>query len=236
MSPEAKQITAQESTKGNQRKLKIELNELLANIIERISIEARQNEYVDEKSGVSARLSISAMENLLSAAERRALINKEKKTQVRISDLWGVIPAITGKIEMVYEGEQEGPLNVAQILIGKAIRSEFGQHFPVDKKLKKAESEENSPYAKILNWFEKGNHLSIGQMDSDSKYAQQLNEVEGLAELVQEYDHSGNMERYLWMEFVLHGLAEYSKLNKKSLGQRTQFSDLFDSVFSKETD
>jgi magnesium chelatase subunit I len=79
-------------------------------LIEQVAFEARSNEYVDKKSGVSARLTIAAYENAVSSAERRAIIHNEKDTQVWISDLAGIIPSITGKIELVYEGEQEGPL------------------------------------------------------------------------------------------------------------------------------
>ena len=83
--------------------------DLLSILLEQIAFNARESEYIDEKSGVSARLSISAYENLISTAERRMLINGETSTTARITDFWGVVPAITGKVELVYEGEQEGP-------------------------------------------------------------------------------------------------------------------------------
>ena len=101
----------------------IHVPELMKDLIEQIAIEARGSEFVDEKSGVSARLTISAYENLISAAERRLYMNNESNTVVRIADLIGVIPAITGKVELVYEGEQEGAGLVAYNLIGKAIRT-----------------------------------------------------------------------------------------------------------------
>jgi magnesium chelatase subunit I len=85
---------------------------------------------VDKKSGVSARLTISAFENAVSSAERRALLQHEKKTQVWIGDLAGIIPSITGKVELVYEGEQEGPYQVAMNLLDRAIRTQFIQYFP----------------------------------------------------------------------------------------------------------
>src|SRR3972149_2016 len=103
---------------------------ILKRLVEHIGFEATGSECIDAKSGVSARLSISAYENLISTAERRRIINNEKETHLRLSDLYGVIPSITGKIELVYEGEQEGPAKVAQILIGKAFRSGFTQYFP----------------------------------------------------------------------------------------------------------
>ena len=96
-------------------------------LIERIAMEARQSEYVDQKSGVSARLTITALESLYSTCERRMTVNGETSTRARIADLYGIIPAITGKVELVYEGEVEGIGAVAQTLIGKAIRKEFAE-------------------------------------------------------------------------------------------------------------
>ena len=118
-------ITEQEAFVHEQQRSRVRVSDLVKRLIEQISFEARASEYVDKKSGVSARLSISALENAFSAAERRAIINKEKETQVWISDLVGIIPSITGKIELVYEGEQEGPFQVAMNLVEKATRSQL---------------------------------------------------------------------------------------------------------------
>ena len=103
-------ITEQEAGVHEDQLKKVKVSDLVKRLIEQVSFEARASEYVDKKSGVSARLTIAAYENAVSAAERRAIMNKEKETQVWISDLAGIIPSITGKIELVYEGEQEGPL------------------------------------------------------------------------------------------------------------------------------
>ena len=103
---------------------------MVKRIIEQVAFEARTSEFVDKKSGVSARLTIAAFENAVSAAERRALLNNEKETQVWMSDLVGIIPSITGKIELVYEGEQEGPYQVAFNLLEKAFRSAIHKLFP----------------------------------------------------------------------------------------------------------
>ena len=103
--------------------------DLLSILLEQISFEARDSEYIDEKSGVSARLSISGYENLVSTAERRMIINREKKTIARIIDFWGVVPAITGKVELVYEGEQEGPYVVAIALLNQAVKDRFPGSF-----------------------------------------------------------------------------------------------------------
>src|SRR5690606_12218393 len=130
-----------------------------------VAFEARKSEYIDQKSGVSARLTISAYENLVSAAERRMLVSGQQATVARISDFVGVIPAITGKIELVYEGELEGPVHVAHRLIGGAIKTLFTQYFPHPEKAKKSKRE--NPYAPIIDWFIIGNEVSISDSLSD---------------------------------------------------------------------
>ncbi|HAH36443.1 MAG TPA: magnesium chelatase, partial [Algoriphagus sp.] len=152
-----KKITAQEANLEGKPVENIHVPELMKDLIEQIAIEARASEYVDEKSGVSARLTISAYENMISAAERRLYMNGENKTVVRIADLIGVIPAITGKVELVYEGEQEGAGLVAYNLIGKAIRSQFVNYFPSPEEKKK--SKEGNPYVIPLAWCGEGNVL-----------------------------------------------------------------------------
>ncbi|MEI6816610.1 MAG: AAA family ATPase [Bacteroidota bacterium] len=226
----AKQITLQEAKLCKQQ-TKVEMNDLAHELLEQIGFEARKSEYVDSKSGVSARLSISAYENLISAAERRMLINGEKNTYVRITDFIGVIPAITGKIELVYEGEQEGSYIVAQNLIGKSVRSVFPLYFPSPGKLKK--KTEESPYAVINDWFTGGNTIDISGDATDKEYAAELNKVTGLKALVQQFHPQikGTAQLFL-MEFVLHGLAEYSMLSKNPLQSGLQFKDLFSSMFN----
>ncbi len=135
---DSKSITHQEAQLTVQQEEKICVHSLLKNIIEEISFQARDSEYIDSNSGVSARLTISAMENLYSAAERRMLINGESQTNARILDLYGVIPSITGKVELVYEGEQEGPLKIAHILINKAIKKHFKELFSKSGKNEKS--------------------------------------------------------------------------------------------------
>ena len=133
----ALEITEQEATPGKEQSQQVKVSDLVKRLIEQVAFEARGSELVDKKSGVSARLTISAFENAVSSAERRAIINNEKQTQVWISDLVGIIPSITGKVELVYEGEQEGPYQVAMNLVDKAIRSQFIQYFPNPDTLKK---------------------------------------------------------------------------------------------------
>ncbi|RZS95114.1 magnesium chelatase [Cecembia calidifontis] len=225
-----KRITAQEARLEGKPVEKIHVPELMRDLIEQIAIEARKSEYVDEKSGVSARLTISAFENLISAAERRLYLNDEEDTVVRISDLIGVIPAITGKVELVYEGEQEGAGLVAYNLIGKAIRTLFTDYFPSPEQKKK--EKEGNPYVIPLAWFGEGNTLDILASTSNKDYKSSLHKVPGLENLVTSMvKNLPEKEKEFYMEFLLHGLSEYSQLSKKLLDTGMQFKDLFSSMF-----
>jgi len=231
----SRQITQQEALLTPEQRKNVEADSLVKDMVEQIAFEARNSEYIDKKSGVSARLTISAYENLISNAERRMLINGEKTTSVRISDFLGVIPAITGKIELVYEGELEGPAKVANILIGKAIKTMLLQFFPDPEKAKK--SKKANPYAEITGWFAGGNSLAVLDELPLAEYKKALNSVSGLKALVKQL-HPGVSEaqQLLLMEFVLHGLAEFSQLNKGYLDNGFAFSDMFDSLFNMQPD
>src|SRR4051812_40370140 len=189
-------ITEQEADVLEEQMQKVSVSDLIKRLIEQVAFEARSNEYVDKKSGVSARLTIAAYENAVSSAERRAIIHNESQTQVWISDMAGIIPSITGKIELVYEGEQEGPYQVALNLVDKAVRSIFIQYFPNPETLKKRkttgrtsipEKEEDNPYKTITRWFDKGNHLDLMVDMKDSEKIAVLYKVEGLYGLVKKH-------------------------------------------------
>ena len=226
-----KRITQQEANIHEDQKKLISGAEITKDLIEQIAIEARKSEFVDAKSGVSARLTISAYENLIASAERRALINQEKSTVIRISDFVGVIPSITGKVELVYEGQQEGPGIVAQNLVGKAIRTQFIQYFPDPEKFRK--QKEKSPYKKISSWFGDGNTIDLLHDMPNSDYEKTLKSVPGLADLVNEYHKAQDVSMKLFlMEFALHGLAEYSLISKHNLSSGLQFKDLLSSMFT----
>ena len=127
----AKRITQQEASISSiENQSQIHIPELAKDLLEQIGFEARKSEYVDPKSGVSTRMSITAFENLISSAERRLLISHDSKTSIRMSDFLGVITAINGKIELVYEGEQEGAGEVAYHLISCAIKKSIPFTFP----------------------------------------------------------------------------------------------------------
>jgi magnesium chelatase subunit I len=198
-------------------------------IIEEIAREARVSEYVDNKSGVSVRLTRAALENLISAAERRAILNGESATVVRISDLHFVEPAITGKVELVYEGEQEGAQNVARMLIGKAIKKVFVQHFPdpSDKRTGRP------AYREVLDWFAAGNRAAIDPQASFQSYVGLLDQVGGLREAVRHTSSSGTpAETAVAMEFVLESLHQHSLVGKEILEDVLTYSDMMGSMLS----
>ena len=227
----SKTITQQEASIKAAQQQAITAHDLLHTLIEQIAMEARQSELVDQKSGVAARLTISAMENLYSAAERRLLMNGETATHLRIADVFAVLPSITGKVELVYEGELEGANNVAQNLIGKAIRTLFSEQFANPEKAKK--SKKPNPYAEIINWFNEGDTISILTTASNKQYETELNKVVGLKDLVKStLGKLNKAEELLMMEFVLHGLSEFSQLSKHPLTSGFEFKDLMSAMFS----
>lgn len=234
-------ITEQEADVLDEQKGKVDISDLVKRLIEQVAFEARSNEYVDKKSGVSARLTISAFENAISSAERRAIIHNEKHTQVWISDLSGIIPSITGKIELVYEGEQEGAYQVAVNLLDKAVRTQFSTYFPNPEGMKKRrntgkasqQERDDDPYKAITRWFDAGNHLDLFLDMKDAEKIQALYKVDGLYALIKKYfPHANERENALLMEFVLHGLAAHSLISKKVIEGKIEFKDLIGSMMN----
>lgn len=230
----SREITRQEAKLSSAQQKRVNVHDLLSELIELIASEARQSEFVDQKSGVSARLTISAYENLVSSAERRAIIRGEKNVNARMSDLLSIIPAINGKVELVYEGEQEGPQFVALRLIGQAIRVKFPQIFANPETFKR--KKQASPYQPIIEWFGT-NDLVLLAMASEKEYALALYSVPGLDHIVKKYcQPMPENDRLLMMEFLLHGLAEYSVIGKSILDSSITFGDMMNQIFSSDDD
>ncbi len=226
----SKAITEQEADLDQAQKKSIRVNDIAKMLIEQIAFEARNSEYIDKKSGVSARLTISAFENLVSTAERRMVLNGEKETSIRITDFLGVLPSITGKIELVYEGELEGPAKVAHILIGKAIKNTIVEYLPDPEKSKK--TKEKNPYQEIINWFAEGNQMNILDDLSNKEYKNRLEAIPGLEDLV--VKSNKNIEdslKLFLMEMSLHALSEYSLISKNYLDNGYEFKDMFNTLF-----
>jgi len=220
----AEKITAQEAKALESLKETVYVPKLARRLVEQISFEARKSEYIDVKSGVSARMSISVLENLLSTAERRSLLTEDTTTTVRLLDFFGTIPAITGKVELVYEGEQEGADGVAQILISDAVKTIFVELFPEIKKLTK--SDEETPYDGISQWFYKENNVELLDDMDDSYFKAQIDLITPLESLVSKYQPDfPAKDKYFLKELILWALSEFKVLNKERFTKGYQFND-----------
>lgn len=229
--PTARRITEQEAKLEKEQEDRVYVPELAKDLLEQISFEARENEYVDVRSGISARLSISALENLISTAERRAILGGEERTLLRFGDFLGVIPSVNGKIELVYEGEQEGSAMVAQELIADAVKTLFPKKFPKIEKLTKEEDED--PYADIVEWFFTQSGFELQDNFSEEEYKEALDSIPGLDLLIRKYQpETAEEDRYFLKEFILWGLVAYKKLNKYRFSESIQFKDLYGSYIS----
>jgi magnesium chelatase subunit I len=210
-------------------------------IVEYIAKEARESELIDQKSGVSARLPISCIELMISNAERRANKFNEEDYILRISDLQAVIPAISGKIELVYEGEQEGVTNVAKILIGNAIKKVFDKYFPLpDAKKKKQAVLQDTELEKILNWFANNNIASVDTTGNNKRYIESLSNLQVVESFVKKYFPADELKDELVLavakEFVLEALYQSSYLSKFESNEQVTYKDLVETIFNSLPD
>lgn len=225
---DAAAITAQEAwTKRNGSTIDVRVPDFVRDLIEHTAFEARKSEYVDRNSGVSARMPITFLETVVSAAERRAIQRREKRAIVRICDLFASISAITGKVELVYKGEQEGINNVAQFLVGKAIKEAFNKHFIPNYKPGR-EQKFNFPKSQpVVNWFETENHvLEISDDMSQAEYLAALRAVDGLEEFARkELRLSDADDIGTAMEFLVEGLHQNFLITKMLVGTKITYTD-----------
>ncbi|MET7029223.1 magnesium chelatase [Sediminicola luteus] len=227
----ARKITEQEAKLDERQTNAVFVPDVAKDLLEQISFEARESEYVDAKSGVSARMSITAFENLLSTAERRALKNGEDSTSIRLNDFMGIIPSITGKIELVYEGEQEGAGGVASILVEDAIKTLFPMYFPQIDKLERKDAV--GPYDELISWFFDGDGFEILDDATNKEYQKELDSVQPLNQLIKEYQPDTSKEdSYFLKELLLWGLVAHKKLSKHRFTEGYQFKDLYGSFIS----
>ena len=229
----AAQITAQEAW-TERDDAPIVLTDEARMLVEEISIAARESELVDQTSGVSARVAISAVELLASNLERRALTTGDRPVYPRLCDLPPLLPALTGKLEMVYEGEQQGPEVVARKLIGTAVKKLFESRFPeLERDTPGAASaalgaDEPGPYAPIFAWFAAGNAVTLSDAMPFADYEAELARVPGLQALVEQAAPQGGCreQRAFWGELVLDGLHQSVKLARHDLDSTVSYKEL----------
>ncbi len=233
------EITRQEAWSDRDGGVRVSVPHVFREIVEQVAFEARASEYVDQKSGVSARLTRAALEDLVSAAERRALVHGETETTVRASDLDAIEPAVTGKVELVYEGEQEGAQGVARALVGKAVSTIVKTYLP-DPTAKAGDSRQagdaaggRAAYREVLGWFSRGNTVEFDSDLAFADYVRQLDRVDGLAALVDTHTATDSpAEKASMMELALEMLHQHSLVGKDVADDGTSYADMMGSVLS----
>jgi magnesium chelatase subunit I len=177
----------------------------LREVVEEVAIQARKDRRVDKRSGVSQRLSITLIENVISNAERRALEQKETKAAPRVSDLYASLPAITGKIELEYEGELKGAEAVGRELIRKAVAQIFQKYASA------------GDFAKLVEWFDQGGYVRLTDSTSAPSALEWLAKVPGLlarTSLLNVDESRSPAERVAACEFLLEGLAGLKRISR----------------------
>ena len=227
-------ITSQESWTERGAGVEVVVPEYFRELVEEVAVQARQSEYVDQGSGVSARMTISLLENVVSNAERRGLRTGETRVTPRLADLQGSVSAISGKVELVFEGEQEGPVNVARHLIGRAVKALFARRFPDAYKGRGKEAATNPAYRPIVEWFSSGQTVEISDDMPAKEFHEALAAVPGVEKLARKHLQAETPDELgTAMEFVLEGLHQHSILSRErvDLGQ-VSYRDVLKSMFS----
>jgi len=200
---------------------------VVAEAIEQIAFEGRESEYIDQKSGVSARLPIAARELLISQVERRLVRHASDPPVPRLVDCFQLVPSITGKVELVYEGEQEGAVQVAEHLIGAACRRVFDERFP--RAIHEGEDYENhtDAYQEVLAWFAAGDTLDLDDRDDFATHRGKLAAIPRLEKLAADAtDGDDPAELALAMELIVEGLHQHNLLSKRNLDTGVVYGDM----------
>lgn len=200
--------------------------EFYQEIIESVAFVARESEYVDKASGVSARLTISLMENAISNIERRQLLTGEDDLVPRVSDLIAAVPAITGKIELAYEGEREGLNLVALNLVGRAIKRVFRERFPRIQQDDEAMATEDPVFGRVIGFFN-GNSLELSDESPLGEHLESLRQVPSLETIAKQHlNPSSDAELALAMEFVVEGLHHEDLIAKEDLHGQQRYASM----------
>ncbi len=232
---DAMKVTEQEAWTKRGDGIEVLVPAYIRELVETVALQARKSSYVDQGSGVSVRMTISLMENLISNAERRAIRTGERRQAVRICDLQNGIASISGKVELVYEGEQEGAVAVAKHLLGKAVKEVFAKHFPDAYKAKDKNEGAPSEYDPIFRFFAQGKRVEISDELTTREFHQRLSQVTGLEDLPKRYlGIKDAMEIPTAMEFVLEALHQNSILAKERTDTSAlAYTDMFSTMLGK---
>ena len=198
-------ITAQESWTSRDGKRRVEIPAYVREIVEEVAFQAREDKRVDRRSGVSQRLPISAIENVLSNAEQRAVRSRDSAVVARVGDIYAAIPAMTGKFELEYEGEMRGAENIARELIRAAVGKTFTKYFA------------NANFQSVVQWFEMGGELKVPANASSAELLTQLKRIQGLFEHLGELGVKSKDDAATQAsaaEFILEGLWAHKRISR----------------------
>lgn len=207
----------------------IDVPHVAKELVEEVAVAARASEWIDQASGVSARLTIALLESVVSNAERRAIHHGHERAAVRVGDFFRATPAIAGKVELVFEGEREGPEKVATHLVGAAVQKVFDRRFP---DAFSAENEEPSPYRDLEAWFKEGGRLELDDLMDAKEAADRLLALPGMTKLLADFlPELQNEERVFGAELILEGLHQHSVLAKEVQASGTSFTDMVSAMW-----
>ncbi|MGO8733532.1 MAG: magnesium chelatase [Terriglobia bacterium] len=198
-------ITAQEAWTNRSGRTKLVIPDFLREVVESIAFVARQEKRVDKRSGVSQRVPITCLENVVSSAEYRAVKNHEDRTVPRPSDIYTAMPSLTGKVELEYEGEMRGADNVVRDIIRQATGQVFKKYF------------DGVPLQSLVQWFELGGTLKYSPHASTVELYAQFKKVQGLLEQTQHLGIKAKDDPSLLAagaEFILEGLAALKRISR----------------------
>ncbi|HUO60842.1 MAG TPA: hypothetical protein VMU24_09255 [Candidatus Acidoferrales bacterium] len=201
---EAIAITTQESWVARDGLL-LSVPRYVQEVVEHIAFVAREDKRIDKRSGVSQRLPISVMENVVSNAERRAILEGSQNAVPRIADVYAAMPSITGKLELEYEGELKGADTVAREVIRGAIARTFDQYFG------------SSDLKQVVQWFELGGEIQLQDSTPTADALASLNNIQGLMERLDKVgvqEHSTAESRVSAAEFILEGLHAHKRIGR----------------------
>ncbi|MGH9470174.1 MAG: magnesium chelatase [Terriglobia bacterium] len=198
-------ITEQEAWTGRDGRGRMVIPQFIREVVESVAFEARQEKKIDKRSGVSQRVPITCLENVVSSAERRALLHHESTVVPRLSDVYAALPSLTGKFELEYEGELRGADAVARDLIRQATGRVFRKHY------------DGVPLHAVVKWFELGGSLKVAEGAPAEEIFPQFKKIQGLLEGTDALGIKPKDDRALQVsgaEFILEGLYAQKKISR----------------------
>ena len=211
---EGMSITSQESWTARDNKKRVEVPDYIREVVEEIAFQAREDKRVDKRSGVSQRLPISTLENVLSSAEQRAIRSRDSAVVARVADVYAAIPSMTGKFELEYEGEIRGAENIARELIRAAVGKIFTNYFA------------SANFQPLVQWFEIGGELKVPANASSAELLAQLKKIQGLFDHLEGLGVKAKDDSAIVAgaaEFILEGLWAHKRISRNE--ERGYFAD-----------